>query len=170
MKKEELIEKGNKIIAEFDGYIFYHPGIDFTNIENGDVMFRKEIFSKIPIDSNDDSEKDEYYFDNMWGWKNEDEYIYDLKYHLSYDLLIPICKKIYKLGYDININSGFRRINISRNDFGLSIGRKNYDEELRGNKSLYHDYTDVECLFVVLVDFIEWFKDNNHNGYPQEKS
>jgi hypothetical protein len=78
-------------------------------------------------------------------------------YHTSMDALLPVILKIDDLGYDIDINSGFRRINITLSDAGLSDGMPNYYDEFRGNSSLYAEYTPIECVATAIATFLAWY-------------
>lgn len=78
-------------------------------------------------------------------------------YHHSYDWLIPVIKQINGLGYDVEINSNLRRINIFTTDKGSTWNVPVYDEEFRGNSSLYKDFTDIECAWTAVIWFIEWY-------------
>ncbi len=80
----------------------------------------------------------------------------DLEYHTSWDWIMPIIEKMYKLGYSVDINSGNRRIWIHRNDTGLMAGLPEYDEEFRGNKSSAKDLTPVGCAHTAIYGFLVW--------------
>ena len=117
MTKKE-IKEGNKLIAAFLGYKYYHKGVDIDESECGGIYTRKEIFSKVPILVDEYKKENQYYFSNLpnpdykkknpkkwssdleflsWSTLNSENYITDLKYNLSWDELIPACKKWDKL-------------------------------------------------------------------------
>ena len=115
MTKEE-IKAGNKLIAEYMGYKYHHPGIDIDESDCGGIYTRREIFSKIPIESQDFPEQDQYYFkdvknpdygnENPKRWRSDweflswssiynDQYIADPTYDSDWNELMPVCKKIF---------------------------------------------------------------------------
>ena len=128
--------EGNILIAEFKG------GVP-TIIKVDGIHDYVEGYT-LPLD----------YVDGTYYCK-----VQDLRYHSSWNDLIPVVKKMYALGYGVNINSGMRRIHISRNDTGLIADLPEYDEEFRGNSSLFEEYTDSECLWKAIIDFLEFYND-----------
>ena len=81
-----------------------------------------------------------------------------LKYHKSYDALIPVILEIEDVGYHVDINSGLRRINIISKDFHSSQNEVFlYNEEFRGNSSLYESLTPIECIYSAVINFIKWY-------------
>ena len=106
-----------------------------------------------------------YLIKSFMGKDDEHRFLFDqlstkALYHLSYDWLMPVCKKIYSLGYDVDINSNLRRINMWKTDEGFVNDVPDYSSEFRGNKSHNKDLTDTECLFLALVEFIKWYNEN----------
>ncbi len=106
------IEQGNKLIAEFDGYTY-----DPQKILNGQsgVFYKKE---KMPL------------------------LIGQLKYHSSWDHLIPVCAKFDSL-YVVNA-------------FDVGDDRERYhdlSEMLDNSVTMY----EIERAWVALVECIEWF-------------
>lgn len=118
MKKltEQQVKEGNRLIAEFMGYIYYHKGVDIDFSECGGIYDRCEIFSKVPILVNEYPENDEYTFKEVpnpdfgkekpdrWNpsiefldWGNLNEYKTELKYHNDWNKLMPVYIKIVEL-------------------------------------------------------------------------
>lgn len=114
------IQKNNRLIAEFMGYYYYHPGVDIDVSDIGGIYERKEVFSKVPIVVKKYPEDDQYYFGKVpnpdygkkdkkditwrtdrefldWNSLNYNQYITDLKYHESWDWLMLVVEKIESL-------------------------------------------------------------------------
>ncbi len=119
--------KGNRLIAEFLGYKYYHAGIDIDYSDCGGIYDRKEIFSKVPIISQDFPENDQYYFAELpnpdyksdkpvttwnthietisWSTINSGKWITDLDYHSDWNSLMKVVEAIESLGDDLNPDS-----------------------------------------------------------------
>lgn len=108
MKKQS---EDNKSIAKFMGYIYYEPLvlIDYSNC--GGVYTEHEIFSKVPIEVIryekqvyfNDVENPDYnkaggtwrsdYRLISWDSLNRENFIMELKYDISWDAIIEVCRK-----------------------------------------------------------------------------
>lgn len=88
----------------------------------------------------------------------------DLGFHTSWDWLMPVVEKMYKLGYSVDIDSGNRRTWIHRNDTGLIANLPDYSQEFRGNKSYAHDLTPVQCVYQSVIDWLKWYNQQNLKG------
>lgn len=139
---DKYIKEGNRMIAEFMGYTYYHPGVDIDTSDCGGIYERFEIFSKIPIEVDEYPESDQYYFKEIpnpdyknenstrWnsdfeflGWDtiNYSEYIMDLKYHCDWNELMPVCKKIDETYFDMRSKmfDGLRSMDIEKTYCGV---------------------------------------------------
>lgn len=114
------IKESNKLIAVFMGYEYYHPAVDIDRSDIGGLYERLEVFSQIPIETDEYPEDDQYYIKDGW-WKkaldNRADYFFEAKYHESWDWLIPVVEKIYNTypGFkpeQINVYETFASINI----------------------------------------------------------
>lgn len=136
------IEEGNKLIAEFMD-VKHITGINnrklWANIVPECVMERYS--DDYCLKYTDECNEWQYKFDKSWEW------------------LMPVVEKIDKLGYDVEINSGLRRINIRTTDFGYMEKVPEYNEEFRGNSSLYADLTPIQCVYQAIVEFIQWYNE-----------
>lgn len=115
MENEE-VKIGNRLIAEFMGYTYYHKGVDIQ--DEYKLTERKEIFSKVPIEVKEYPDDDQYYFKDLpnpdyqnekskrwrsdwetlgWDTLNRENYITDLKYYYSWDWLMPVVERIESL-------------------------------------------------------------------------
>lgn len=115
---EEQIKNGNRLIAEFMGYTYYHKGVDIDYSDIGGLYERFEVFSKVPILVDEYPEDDQYYFSRMpnpdygnknnprwnpnlekleWNSINYMEYKTDLKYYEDWNQLMPVYIKLVKL-------------------------------------------------------------------------
>lgn len=113
---EEETKSGDRLIAKFMGYIYYHKGIYDEWTEYGGNEY-KEIFSKVPIEVD---EHDGDYFKEMpnpdfgnnenpkwsphietlsWYSLNFGNFIYDLKYHTDLNQLMEVVEHIEKGNY-----------------------------------------------------------------------
>ena len=74
----------------------------------------------------------------------------ELKYHTSWDWLMPVVEKIELLGYSVEKN--FQRID---NDWQTLI--------TKGNDILFQDFAEksIDAMYCTLVSFIEWYNKNN---------
>lgn len=123
---EQQIKDGNRLIAEFMGYIYYHKGVDIDFSECGGIYDRFEIFSKVPILVDEYPNEDQYYFSEIpnpdFGNKNNPKWNSDLEklgweslnfwnyktrnginYHESFDTIEEVIEKIKELKYPIMI-------------------------------------------------------------------
>lgn len=76
-------------------------------------------------------------------------YFKGLKYHSSWDWLIPVVENIYNLNYDVNISTGgYCQVRNFENDV------KNYDYEGNG-KSM------IDATWQAVIKFIEWYNTQN---------
>lgn len=123
MKKitEQQIKDGNKLIAEFMGYIYYHKGVDIDYSDIGGLYERFEVFSKVPILVDEYPEENQYYFSRIpnpdfgnknnpnwnpnlekleWNSVNYRDYKTDLKYYENWNQLMPAYIKITTLMED----------------------------------------------------------------------
>ena len=62
---EIQIKEGNRKLAEFMGYTFYHKGVDIDTSDIGGIYERFEVFSKVPIMVDEYPEEDQYYFSDF---------------------------------------------------------------------------------------------------------
>jgi len=123
-------KENNKLIAEF----LFPEMLDKKAIEKNGLEIGKNMIQKMGVYLNDYSNS---------------------RYHTSWDWLMPVVEKIWNLGYSVDILS-LRRIHIHRNDNGLIDSQPEYDEELRGRTSLYHNHSNISCLYEAIAEFIEW--------------
>jgi len=117
--KKHIESEENKLIAYYMGYIYYHKGIDMDFSDCGGIYDRYEVFSKVPILSNDYEDYDQYHFKEIlnpnsnkenefsrekicWSSINYENYIYNLQYDKSWDWLMPVCQQIVKNHIRIN--------------------------------------------------------------------
>lgn len=110
MNAKEIIE-GNKLIAEFMGYI-----------DNGDP-------DGFLIDPN----------------TNYDVNVDELKFHSSWDWLMPVVEKIQSLRNDKDIDE-LDRIHIT----ALEVSFKNLPK---------NGYTKIEDMWQAVIEFIKWYNE-----------
>lgn len=161
METQQKTSIQNRLIAEFMGYIHYHPGIDIDYYECGGFYTRKEIFSKVPILAEEYPEDDQYYFATVpnpdyqssdksrrwnpqirylsWATINGGEYTYDLDYNTNWNSLMKVRDKIEELGYRVIISTTFTRICLE-------------DDDLIEVRNLT---TSINCTIIAFCDFIE---------------
>lgn len=176
MLNENEIIKGTKSIAFFMAYRYFEPEV-LVDEEYGLSETTKCIYSKTPIITEfingdkylsevENPDYDVYDRERKWNpnyktipWGCLNDYLIEPKYHEDYNILIEVISKINSLGYDVQINSNFRRINIISNDFSVfSTNHVEYHkEEFRGNSSLYSHLTPIECVWSAVVKFVEWY-------------
>lgn len=152
---------GNRLIAEFMGYTFYHKGVDIDWSDIGGLYERKEVFSKVPILVNEYPEDDQYYFseipnpdfgnNNNPKWRNDREklcwstvnggnYLTDLDYDSNWNSLMPVISKCYTLPPPNN-NEGWSKIN--------RIQHRIPEYDIFGD--------NITNVFRHIVKFIDWY-------------
>jgi len=130
MTGKQILE-GNKLIAEFMGYIYFEPDVLVDNSDCGGIYDLTDIYSKVPIEVNDYPEEKQKYFKDLpnpdfgnedskrwrsdweklsWATLNYDKYITDLQYHSSWDWLMPVVEKIEDLRYVIIFHHNYCHI------------------------------------------------------------
>lgn len=177
---EASIKDENKLIAEFMGYIYYHPGVD---IEEEYGYNRKEVFSKVPILIEEFPEEDQYYFKDLpnpdykntntiqwrddfetlgWNTLNYGEYITDLKYDTSWDWLITVVEKIESIKDEYHGHFG---VYISSNNCTIQATNFRPDKRIPDPPHYFANYTlnsKIESTYQAAVEFIKW-----HNSVKQ---
>jgi hypothetical protein len=131
---DEVIYLENRLLADFMGY-----KVEREEIGDGiyDYFWKNTPMGLIWTSINPPP------FNESWNW------------------LMPVIEKINNLGYDVAINSGLRRINISTSDFGYINKVAEYNEEFRGNSSIYEFLLPIECVWSAILDFIKWYNNIN---------
>ncbi len=129
MNKEEIIE-GNKIIAEFMGGKLFLPKWEI--IQGGN-----QEYYQIPSGYNNDGLHHNFH----------NEVPDSLKYHSSWDWLMPVVGKIESVGWTVIIHKGLCYI--------LSDNYPNTQEEF-ANKSNNDKIDKLELCWCTVVDFIKW--------------
>lgn len=121
---EQEIKSNNKLIAEFMGYVYFEPDVLVDYSDCGGIYDKVDVYSKVPIEVKDYGEGQKYFkklpnpdFGNEnttrwrsdleeldWDTLNSGNYITDLKYHYSWDSLMPVvhkcCADLRELGFD----------------------------------------------------------------------
>ena len=135
MEKEEIL-KGNKLIAKF------MPNMVFIEPKNKDC---KSYWRKLDADNLPMA-----------------EYIKDgLRYHSSWDWLMPVVEKIEKSGCIVEMSlslGGFCRI--------VWIGRKGEGATSFNNQ----DNNLLNCTFQTVIEFIEYFNQHPINQKTDENN
>lgn len=126
----KTIEEGNILIAEFLG-CYKYPENSFDNV------WSYEIYGH--LDFVDDGEYEKHYYLPS-----------EMKFHSSWDWLMPVVEKIEGLGYDTEI--------VYRPDDGGHCFYINdspiFSSQMGGKK---------EATYTVVVDFIEWYNENQQS-------
>lgn len=118
---EKKIE-GNKLIAEFmDGYKRYYS-------DTLGMVWDHE-----------------YYTPPLAGGKCDE----DLKYHSSWDWLMPVVEKIESLKFDVRINGV--------TDHAGGLHQSCYIEDWKSDDvAKYHSSSKIESVYKAVVEFIKW--------------
>ncbi len=153
------------------GYIYYHKGID-TEGEWGERR-RLEIFSKVPIMSDDYDDDDQYEFSELpnpdygkssdqnprWntsyqtiGWNciNSDQYITELRYDRDWNELMGVVEKISTLTFEVHICNWKTEI-FSENYPYTDVHFAGVDKT--GKTKM------IDLCYQTIVEFIEWYND-----------
>jgi hypothetical protein len=122
----KTIEEKNRIIAEFMGY-------EEEQTENGEFVYAIEF--KNPVKLNDIQV--EFFF------------AHELKYHTSWDWLMPVVEKIESLGY--NVEKNFQHID---NDWQTLI--------TKGHDILFQDFAKegIDAMYCTVISFIKMYNEN----------
>ena len=118
MKTNEILQ-GNRILAEFMGFTPLNK--EHTVFSSNDFLYEREQ-------------------ENNWFDR-------DLKFHTSWDWLMPVVEKIESLGYDAFINGLYCRIT----DSGLS------DFEIESLEVA----CKIEAVFSSCIEFAKWYKNQS---------
>ena len=125
MTEQEIIE-GDKLIAEFMGNIYSKNaeawGIGNAKIEHKELTIQGKVYKNL-----------------VWAERFEKE----LKYHSSWDWLMPVVNKIESKGFDVFINGLYCRIT----DCGLT------DLEIESGETT----SKIEAVWETVVEFIKWY-------------
>ncbi len=132
----KTIEEKNRMIAEFMGYKIDIESINICELSESQIAFAFDYLMK-PF------QREKYM---LGGNIFEIENVYELKYHTSWDWLMPVVEKIELIGYSVEKN--FQRID---GDFQCLI--------TKGNDILFQEFAvkSIEAMHYVVVEFIEWF-------------
>jgi hypothetical protein len=160
----ENIIVNNALIAKYMGYIYFESGVLIDNSDCGGIFDVIDVYSKTPIqvDAFDGGQKyfsdvpnPDYKNENNPHWNNELEtlawstlnsanYIHDLKYHSSWDWLMPVVEKIEKM------------------DYGFKMCRKVVEVYVDSTKEVIlktKESCRFESLFKAVVEFIKWYNE-----------
>lgn len=127
------IQKGNKLIAEFMGWVDYNDHSYF----NGILQWHNQLWKP----EGEHHDPDEFYSNYLWEPNTKDPTRYrkidELKYHKNWHWLIPVVKKIR----DLDIDHEFSQV--QENDVFDAL------VEL-----------DIEHLWQQTVNYIKWYNEN----------
>ena len=141
MSEQEIIE-GNKLIAEFMGGIYVR---------------REDLFDSHIIE--------EFIYNNNHPiLKNNiktTEHLYHLRYHLSWDWLMPVVEKIGRLNsleengewFNFVIQNG----KVPTNTYCTCIGRVGEYSRNLGNVSSGKSSSLIESNWLCIIEFIKWY-------------
>lgn len=173
MKKltEQQIKEGNRLIAEFMEYKYYHKGVDIDYSDIGGLYERFEIFSKTPILVQEYPEDDQYYFASIpnpdfgkqkpkrWNpsiefldWGNLNEYKTELAYHNDFNALNEVSEKIKEMKHPIMLYQSH-----IQNTVEISSMADNYYIVRESSTIL----KPIEVLWLAIVNFIKIYNKKN---------
>lgn len=177
MKKltEQQIKDGNKLIAEFMGYIYYEPRVLIDDSDIGGLYESKEVFSKTPIEIDTWEDSDQIYFSQVpnpdflnkdnpkWnpdyktlGWECVNFFNYKtregINYHESFDTIQSVIEKIKEMKYPIMIYQSH-----------IQNTCEIYD--LKGEHYIVREsstiLTPIELVWLTVVNFIKIYNKKN---------
>ncbi len=181
--------ENNKLIAEFMGYIYFKEKVNVENEWSWDIL---DVYSKVPIETYYIPEYNETYFamlpnpdygkENPINWNpdikhlsweslNHGEYLTNLKYHKSWDWLMPVVEKIESLdlsenGYtwkgidgETEYNNGSIHVDIvDRNKCWIYMNLQLDPPHTFNEKTSYIAFpTKIEAVYAAVVEFIEYY-------------
>lgn len=151
--EEQEIKAGNKLIAEFMGYIHYHPGVD---IEYEYETKREEVFSKVPI------EVVHYSDDEEISFKDESfrDYLTDLEYHKNWNELMPVVFKITReTNYMIFFWSNVCHVQ-HLDFFTRKYNRETIPDEKNYIAEFYSETSEkvIDAIYQAVVNFLHYNK------------
>lgn len=183
---EEQIKIGNKTIAEFMGFIYFEPNVLIDNSDCGGIYDPTDVYSKVPIEVNDYPEDEQKYFKDLpnpdfgnkdskrwrsdlkklsWATLNWNNYMTDLKFHESWDWLIPALNKAYGIiddFYEKDKENEERKYYTIRTTLFNVLNTFLSNEYENGKKT---EMYNVSRAWKHLLDFIECY---NRYNYEQE--
>lgn len=167
MKKltEQQIKEGNRLIAEFMGYIYYEPKVLIDNSDIGGLYESFEVFSKTPIKIDTWDDSDQIYFskvpnpdyknDNNPHWNSDIEFLdwdcinefkTELVYHKDFNALNEVAEKIKEMKYPIMLYQSH-----IQNTVEISSMADNY-YIVRESSTIFKP---IEVLWLAIVNFIK---------------
>jgi hypothetical protein len=94
---------------------------------------------------------------------------FDLKFHSSWDWLVPVVEKIESLKVSVNINTQWNEFNqcsYTQTSMKLSAGKMSKDKTcICDSIDLYHRHSStytskIESVYESVVEFIKWYNEN----------
>lgn len=171
----ENIRINNALIAKFMGYIYFEPDVLVDNSDIGGVYDATDIYSKVPIEVDDYPEHKQKYFKDLpnpdygntesvrwasnieelsWDTLNWGKYITDLKYHESFDWLMPVVDKIEKK-YDVSIST-WRGLNGQELPEIVTLVDICHPNHIRRVIPRKNNVNKLHAIYHAVVDFIKW--------------
>ncbi len=141
MKEKEIIE-GNKLIVSF--------------LDNKVKQIEGTLNQIFLLGTNTE------FVDTFWSET--------IKYHSSWDWLMPVVEKIEKIGYSTSFKTYYCRINSKGGNYDNYIAWINFsDEEYSISRHLISDFdsiflyhskeklTKLEAIYIIVIEFIKWY-------------
>jgi hypothetical protein len=151
--KQEKITEGNRLIAEFLGYYIKEESIQIR----GGIMFHKVLYDNAGF-------RTDFYSNKIRVYEaTEDELYSELRFHKSWDLLMPVVKKINKWNPSIRpftrIPEGVN-ITITPTKVKLYASIWSTEDKNFGNwiilKKKFKS-AEIESVYLAVVEFIKWY-------------
>ena len=151
MTREEII-KGNKLIAEFMGFVRYFPNMTlesdlskFYYYPYNDRIFDEGLYTSTKMTS-----QEGYYVNQCI---RENHHLKNMQFHSSWGWLMPVVQKIATLGFKVTLEFEekpyLNSISIQENSTGEYIEEDYEDMD-------YEIESDIHLVWFNVVNFIKW--------------
>lgn len=181
----QKINDGIKTIAEYMGYVYFERNVLLDNSEIGGIYEKVDIYSKVPIETYAPEDELEKYFKLIpnpdylnyenpkwnpeikhlcWGTVNCGQYLINPKYNESWDLLMPVFKKLMK---DLKETSGLHKHFLSVATINLHYDSKETIKRIFGAI----EHLEISDVFERIVEAIKEFNLLNCDcGYESDNN
>jgi len=161
--KEDIIE-GNKLIAKFDGFIYYDEVIGYDDWGSYPSLSEELTAAWVRLHP-EESEFNKLFIEHKRIYSHFYEqfdieipfidYHYNLRYHSSWDWLMPVVEKIEAMGYKTVLATSEWGNKYYQNIItGVGIIKETIENP---SKFMGQSDTKIEAVYKATIEFIKWY-------------